>query len=68
MEWINETVKDTEVSKRDASFNKITYAIQNVWTMKDMGTTAKSFKGELGLHDVILLRLSPQKTTSKTNP
>jgi alpha-galactosidase len=65
IEWSNEIVKDEEVSKREASFNTITYAIRNVWTKKDIGTTAKPFKGELGPHDVILLRLRPQKTTSK---
>jgi alpha-galactosidase len=67
IQWVNEIVNDAEVSKREASFNKITYVIRNVWTMKDAGTTAKSFKAELGPHDVILLRLAPQKTTSKKN-
>ncbi|MEO7992243.1 MAG: glycoside hydrolase family 27 protein [Chryseolinea sp.] len=65
MNWMNEIVSDLEVSKQDASFGKITYTIRNVWTKKDIDTTAKSFKSELGPHDVILLRLSPQKTTSK---
>jgi alpha-galactosidase len=57
-DWKKEAVNDEEVSKREAHFDTVTYAAQNVWTGADAGTTADALSAEVPGHDVLLLRLS----------
>ncbi len=57
-DWKKEAVNDTEVSKREARFDTVTYAARNVWTGADAGTTADALSAEVPGHDVLLLRLS----------
>jgi alpha-galactosidase len=55
-DWKNENVNDS-LSKRDAKFATTTYALQNLWTKKDAGTTRTTLAAEIPGHDVLLLRL-----------
>ena len=55
--WAGENVVDDVYSKQ-LNTTATTYAIKNVWTKKDAGTTAKAFEAEIPAHDVIMLRLT----------
>lgn len=63
--WKVNVVKDEEVSKRDASFDKTIYSIRNLWEKKDAGTTASLFKADVAGHDVVMLRLIHKENKSK---
>jgi alpha-galactosidase len=54
--WKNETVTD-DLSKREAKFDATTYGVRNLWTKKDIGTTAEPLTAEVPGHDVLMLRL-----------
>jgi alpha-galactosidase len=56
LDWIASNVTDN-LSGRSTSFDKSIYRLKDLWTKKDLGTTKKVFKGEVGAHDVLLLRL-----------
>lgn len=58
--WKEHSVSDT-FSKREINFNQTNFKIRDLWTKKDIGTTKKSFAGQVASHDVKLLRLSPVK-------
>ena len=54
--WKNETVTD-DLSKREARFDTTTYGVRNLWTKKDIGTTAAALTADVPGHDVLMLRL-----------
>ena len=56
-DWKAQKVTD-DVSKREAGFERTTYAVRDLWTGKDLGTTEDPLKAEIPGHDVLLLRLS----------
>jgi len=58
--WENNSITDS-FSKRDANFSKTVYTIRNLWTKKNIGTTAKSFTTQIESHDVVFLKLTPIK-------
>ncbi len=51
-----EAVSDS-ISGRNADFGKITYALRNLWTGKDIGTTRAPLNAVVPGHDVLMLRL-----------
>jgi alpha-galactosidase len=55
--WKNENVNDT-LSSRQLNAATISYKITDVWTKKDLSTTAKPLNATVGAHDVLMLRLS----------
>jgi len=55
-DWKNENVTDS-FSSRDTAFATTTYAVQDLWTEKDAGTTQEPLTAEIPGHDVLLLRL-----------
>lgn len=58
--WHEFPIKDDEFGYQ-YPFNDKTYKIRDLWKHKDIGTTAKVFKGEILPHDVIMLRLTPKE-------
>ena len=59
-DWKTESVVD-ELSKRDAAFDRTRYQLRNLWNGQFAGSTAKPLKAEVGGHDVLVLRLIPNK-------
>ncbi len=57
-DWKKEGVSDQEVSKRETHFDTTAYAVKNVWTGADAGTTDQPLDAEVPGHDVLLLRLT----------
>ena len=55
-DWKTKTVTDA-FSKRDASFDSVTYSVRDLWLKKDLGTTRDPLNAEVPAHDVLLLRL-----------
>jgi alpha-galactosidase len=55
-DWKKEPVVD-EQRKREARFDKITYAIRDLWTKKKLGTTRELLNAEVASHDVLMVRL-----------
>jgi alpha-galactosidase len=62
-DWRNENVNDS-LSKRDAKFSTTTYALQDLWTKKDAGTTQAALTAEIPGHDVLMLRLKVSATAA----
>ncbi|HEX9973849.1 MAG TPA: glycoside hydrolase family 27 protein [bacterium] len=58
--WKEHSILDF-FSKREINFNQVTFRIRDLWDKKEVGTTKKSFAGQVASHDLILLRLSPVK-------
>jgi alpha-galactosidase len=58
--WTENPVSD-DFSKREIDFSNTTFKIQNLWTKKDMGSTKKKFTSKIPGHDVLLLKLTPEK-------
>jgi alpha-galactosidase len=58
--WSEHTVSDS-LSRRDINFKQQIFAVRDLWSKKDLGTTKKKFNRQLAGHDVVLLRLSPVK-------
>lgn len=56
-DWKNENVND-DLSSKQLNASTITYKIMDVWTKKNVGTTAKATAGVVPSHDVLMLRLS----------
>ncbi len=56
-DWKNENVTD-DISNRTLSAGATNYKIKDVWSKKDLGTTAKTFTAEVPAHDVVMVRLS----------
>lgn len=55
-DWKKEGITDT-LSKAVLNAQNQTYSLRNVETMKDIGTTKSPLKGEVPVHDVLMLRL-----------
>ena len=51
---------DDEVSGRSTEFYKTIYTVQNLWTKKPEGTTAKNLRLSIPAQDVVMVRLSPK--------
>jgi len=63
-DWRREDVKD-DLSGRRASFDASKYRVRDVWTGRELGTTADALVAEVPGHDVVMLRLAvPQKGVS----
>ena len=62
-DWKNENVADG-FSKRDANFSTTTYSLRDLWTKKETGTTQETLAAEIPGHDVLMLRLKNNSTTS----
>ena len=60
LDWKKYPVKDDEFHYYYL-FNENEYKIRDLWSKKEIGTTAKPFSTQIGAHDVIVLRLSPVK-------
>jgi alpha-galactosidase len=56
-DWKEHTIVDT-TAKLDIDFGKANYSLRDLWTKKNAGTTAKTFKQAIGPHDVVMLKLS----------
>jgi alpha-galactosidase len=56
-EWKGHAITDT-VTKIDIDFNNNSYRLKDLWTKKDVGTTDKTLKQNIGPHDVLVLKLS----------
>ncbi|MBS2211950.1 glycoside hydrolase family 27 protein [Carboxylicivirga mesophila] len=59
-DWAWHPVKD-DLSGREMSVNAIEYTIRDAYAHKKRGTTKAKLKGEIGAHDIMLLRLTPKK-------
>ncbi len=57
--WKNENVNDT-LSSRQLNASATTYKITDLWTKKNLSTTAKPFSATIPSHDIIMLRLYKQ--------
>ena len=57
--------EDEQAANYTLDFNKLKlkglFNVRNVWTQKDMGANAKSFKATVPHHGVVLLKLTPTK-------
>jgi len=58
--WMETVVNDT-FAKRETNFASTVYNIRDVWTHKELGKTKKSLKAVVPCHDVLMLRLTPEK-------
>jgi alpha-galactosidase len=58
--WNEHPVSDS-FSKRDIDCAKTTFTLRDLWTKKNVGTTAKMLSITVPAHDVTLLKLSPKK-------
>jgi alpha-galactosidase len=56
-DWKAEKVNDA-FAKRDARFDSTVYALRDLWTKKDLGTTKEPLKAEVPSRDVLMLRLN----------
>ena len=56
--WKEAAVTDT-LSGRDAAFAKVKYRIEDIWAVKDAGTTGKPLAVKIRPHDVAMFRLRP---------
>ncbi|WP_259071680.1 glycoside hydrolase family 27 protein [Mucilaginibacter sp. X4EP1] len=55
--WKGHVISDS-VNKIDYNFNVDTYKLHDLWTKKELGTTAKSFEQTIPSDDVVVLRLT----------
>ncbi|HPC36339.1 MAG TPA: glycoside hydrolase family 27 protein [Candidatus Marinimicrobia bacterium] len=58
LDWKKYPVKDDEFHYY-YYFNEKEYQIRDLWSKKEIGTTAKPLSTQVGAHDVVVLRLSP---------
>jgi alpha-galactosidase len=59
-QWNHEYINDG-LSNRTIDFNKESFNLKSIWDGKSIGDTQNNFIKSLPSHDVILLRLIPQK-------
>jgi alpha-galactosidase len=59
-DWKNEKVADT-LSNRETRFDTTAYALRDLWTKRDMGTTERPLTADVPAHDVLMLRLKKSK-------
>ncbi|HET9003870.1 MAG TPA: glycoside hydrolase family 27 protein [Gemmatimonadaceae bacterium] len=55
-DWQREVVSDS-LSARATTFATTRYALRNLWTKREMGTTGRPLAAEVPAHDVLMLRL-----------
>jgi alpha-galactosidase len=55
-DWKKEIVND-DLLKREAHFDTVTCRIRDLWTKKNLGTTAEPLNAEVPSHDVLMMRL-----------
>jgi alpha-galactosidase len=55
-DWKKQPVVD-ELSKRDARFGSTNYALRDLWTKQNLGTTKDVLNAEVPSHDVLMVRL-----------
>jgi alpha-galactosidase len=58
LNWKDLQISDTQ-SGLDLHFDKQIFALRDVWTKKDMGSTDKNLERELASHDILVFRLKP---------
>jgi alpha-galactosidase len=46
-----------DLHRREARFEKVSYAIRDLWTKKSLGTTRDTLNAEVASHDVLMVRL-----------
>lgn len=56
-DFAHEAVSD-DLSHRDARFESTTYRIRDLWSKRDLGTTARPLAVQVGGHDVVMVRLT----------
>lgn len=59
-EWNTHPIHD-DFSKRTINFEQMPCKIRDVWMKKDIGSTKKALRFQVGSHDVKMLRLKPGK-------
>jgi alpha-galactosidase len=59
-DWKKENVADA-LSKREAAFGTTGYKLRDLWNGRSVGNTTKALETELPGHDVLLLRLTPDR-------
>jgi alpha-galactosidase len=55
-DWSKNVITD-DFAKKTLNTNEAKYDIRNLWTKKNIGTTKKVVKAELGAHEMLMLRL-----------
>ena len=60
IDWKKLDLND-DLSKRSTDFDKVVYAVRNLWTKKNEGTTKKDKKVVVPGHDVLVYRLIAKK-------
>jgi alpha-galactosidase len=58
LNWKDLQISDTQ-SGLDLHFDKQIFALRDVWTKKDMGSTDKNLERELASRDILVFRLKP---------
>ena len=58
-DWRHESVSD-DLSKRATEFDRVTYAVRDLYAHRDLGTTARALDATVPGHDVLVLRLRRQ--------
>jgi len=58
-DWSAHWIAD-DISKNTLDAKAAVYAIRDLWTKKDLGTTRKALAGEVPPHDVLMARLTKQ--------
>lgn len=53
--------EELKINWNNLTFLHGTYNVRDLWTKKDLGTTAKEHAPTIGSHDVLLVRLTPVK-------
>jgi alpha-galactosidase len=58
-DWAKNHIAD-DISKTTLEAKEATYAIRDIWTKKNLGTTQKTLTGEIPSRDVLMVRLTKQ--------
>jgi alpha-galactosidase len=58
-DWKEHIITDN-VSNINIDFNSVNYKLRDLWTKKDVGTTAKTFKQTIPADDVVVVRLTKE--------
>jgi alpha-galactosidase len=58
-DWSKKNIND-DISKKTLNTNEVVYSIKDVWTKKNLGDTKKKLIGDVGFHDVLMVRLVKQ--------
>ena len=59
-DWSKHTIKD-DLNNLEANFGSTVYSIKDIWSNKKAGTTKKTFKAQVGPHDIVALKLTKKK-------